>query len=51
MDKDTQLINVRLKRKLWHEVKKRAVNQDKTITQWLTEVLEKEVGGNNGKTV
>jgi predicted DNA binding CopG/RHH family protein len=44
MEKDTQLINVRVKRKLWHKVKIKVVLEGKTITQWLTEILEKEVG-------
>ena len=48
MEKDIQLVNIRLNRKLWHKVKVSAVSENKTITQWLTELLEKEVGGKNG---
>ena len=45
MDKN---INIRMDSKLWHKVKVKAVTENKTITQWLTELLEREVGGKNG---
>lgn len=46
--KDIQLVSLKIKRELWHKVKVRAVSENKTITQWLAELLEKEVGGKNG---
>ncbi len=40
-----QLVNIRLDRGLWHKVKVQSAIEGKTITDWLTEVLEKKVGG------
>lgn len=41
-------INVKLDRPLWLKAKSRAALADKTVQQWLSELLEKEVGGKNG---
>jgi hypothetical protein len=43
MDKETQLVNIRLKRKLWQKVKIKSAIDGKTITQWLTDLLEREL--------
>ena len=43
MNKDIQLVNIRLNRKLWQKVKVKSAMENKTITQWLTDLLEKEL--------
>jgi predicted DNA binding CopG/RHH family protein len=44
VNKEDQLVNVRLNKKLWHKVKVAAVVDGKTITQWLSELIEIKVG-------
>jgi hypothetical protein len=43
MEKDTKHINLILRRRLWQQVKIKSAIENKTITKWLTELLEKEL--------
>lgn len=43
-DTDKQMVNIRLNRKLWHKVRVEAAINGKTITEWITELLEAKVG-------
>jgi predicted HicB family RNase H-like nuclease len=43
-----QAINLNLNQTLWRKVKAQSALEGKSITQWLTELLEKTVGGKDG---
>jgi hypothetical protein len=45
---EMKVVNIRLRRELWRNVKMKAVSESKTIAQLVTDALEKEIGGKNG---
>jgi hypothetical protein len=41
VDEEKKPVNIRLTNDLWHKVKVQAAIESKTITQWITDVLQK----------
>jgi predicted HicB family RNase H-like nuclease len=44
-----KVINIRLKEELWKKVKIQAINESKTMTEFIIETLERSVNHNGDK--